>query len=75
MRLLPRLALVFATLLPVPAQATSFTLNGEFGVPGGLAELAGWCRGALSADRFAQADGELRARGLVSAPLGRKPSP
>ena len=37
MRLLPRLALVFATLLPVPAQATSFTLNGEFGVPGGLA--------------------------------------
>lgn len=41
----------------------------------GLAELAEWCRGALAADRFAQADGELRARGLVSAPLARKPSP
>jgi dTDP-L-rhamnose 4-epimerase len=41
----------------------------------GLAELAEWCRGALAADRFAQADGELRARGLLSAPIGRRPPP
>jgi dTDP-L-rhamnose 4-epimerase len=41
----------------------------------GLAELVEWCRGALASDRFAQADGELRARGLVSAPIGRRPAP
>jgi dTDP-L-rhamnose 4-epimerase len=35
----------------------------------GLGELVAWCREADAADRFAQADGELRARGLVSAPI------
>jgi dTDP-L-rhamnose 4-epimerase len=34
----------------------------------GLEELVAWARGARTADRFADADHELRAHGLVSAP-------
>ena len=36
----------------------------------GLAELIEWCREAPSSDRFAQADAELRARGLLSGRIG-----
>ncbi len=36
----------------------------------GLTELVGWCQEAFAADRFAQAEQELRARGLLSEPLG-----
>jgi dTDP-L-rhamnose 4-epimerase len=32
----------------------------------GLEELARWCRGAISADRFQQANQELRERGLLT---------
>jgi len=38
----------------------------------GLAELVAWAREADAADGFAQADHELRARGLVSGPIGRR---
>ena len=38
----------------------------------GLAELVAWAREAEAADGFAQADHELRARGLVSGPIGRR---
>jgi dTDP-L-rhamnose 4-epimerase len=37
----------------------------------GLGELVAWARSSKAADGFAQADRELRARGLVSAPIGR----
>lgn len=36
----------------------------------GLAELVRWCREAFAADRFDQAEQELRARGLLSERLG-----
>ncbi len=35
----------------------------------GLDELVRWCRGAISTDRFAQADQELRERGLLTVPM------
>ena len=38
----------------------------------GLAELAAWAQASRAVDGFAQADRELRDRGLVSGPLGRK---
>jgi dTDP-L-rhamnose 4-epimerase len=37
----------------------------------GVAELVAWARDARAADGFAQADRELRMRGLVSGPIGR----
>ena len=40
----------------------------------GLAELVAWARGAAAVDGFAQADRELRARGLVSERIGRQPT-
>jgi dTDP-L-rhamnose 4-epimerase len=39
----------------------------------GLAELVAWCRRSAADDRFAQADGELRTHGLLSAPMGSPP--
>jgi dTDP-L-rhamnose 4-epimerase len=36
----------------------------------GLKELVGWCRGVSTDDRFAEADRELRAHGLLSERLG-----
>jgi dTDP-L-rhamnose 4-epimerase len=38
----------------------------------GLAELAAWAQATTAVDSFARADRELRDRGLVSGPLGRK---
>ncbi len=38
----------------------------------GLAELVEWCRGAFTVNRFAQADQELRARGLLTERLEAK---
>jgi dTDP-L-rhamnose 4-epimerase len=38
----------------------------------GIAELAAWAQGTKAVDSFAQADRELRDRGLVSGKLGRK---
>jgi dTDP-L-rhamnose 4-epimerase len=35
----------------------------------GLDELVRWCRGAISTDRFSQADQELRGRGLLTVPM------
>lgn len=37
----------------------------------GLAELVAWAQNAPAVDRFAQADRELRARGLVTERIGR----
>jgi hypothetical protein len=37
----------------------------------GIAELVAWAREAWTVDGFAQADRELRDRGLVSGRIGR----